>query len=92
MIMMSRENSSYIHHLSLSLHHFYELCFKKCLKFSLMLIQEVLNFCRNLSPRYFKECLPNVTVLYLVLYSISTVLYLVLYLYILKCSFDVSVW
>ena len=92
MIMMSRENSSYIHHLSLSLHHFHELCFKKCLKFSLMLIQEVLNFCRNLSPRYFKECLPNVTVLYIVLYSISTVLYLVLYLYILKCSFDVSVW
>ena len=84
--MMSRENSSYIHHPSFELTSFLQTLLLKMFK----VFADVKwggNFCHNLNPKYLKECLPQVTVLYLVLYSISTVLYIVLCLYILKCSF-----
>ena len=66
MIMMSRENSSYIHQLSLSLLIFMNSAFKNVHKFSLMLNQEVI-FAITSRPKIpYKECLP-----YIIQYIIS---------------------
>ena len=62
--MMCREDSSYIHHLSLSLYRFYEFCLLKMFRVFAD-VKSWGNFRHNLGPRYLKECLSYVTVLYL---------------------------
>ena len=60
--MMSRENSPYLHHLSLNLYAFFLILLLKILKVFAD-VKSGGNFCHNLGVRDRKECLAYSTVL-----------------------------